>query len=301
MSFPLGIFKYAPASIQPWMRSTLVQALKLGPLPKHLAFIMDGNRRYARSMGEDVIEGHEFGFLALKKLLEFLLHLDVEVVTVYAFSIENFGRPQREVDKLMDMAKKRLVEMCQHGFLLDRYSVRIRILGRLDLLPDDVRRSCMKAQELTSKNTGRTLNFLFPYTSRDEIAASIRNVSRQCVEGEMDISEISPETLEQNLYTYPSPPPDILIRTSAVNRLSDYMLWQVSPLSPTSVPRSYGFPSMYMELIDLDELDRQANEGTKLYFIPPSWPEITVVDLLPIILGWQAEEMMKNCKKWLIT
>jgi len=255
----LSLFNSSPRSLHPWLRSCLISALKLGPMPKHIAFIMDGNRRFARGKGEDVIEGHEHGFEALKKMLEFLLHLGIENVTVYAFSIDNFARPEREVNKLMEMARLRLVEICSHGQLLHEYSVRIRVLGRLDLLPDDVRLACLKAEDMTKGNTKGTLNFCFPYTSRDEMTSSIRRIVGSSITPE----KITKDTIDSNLYTSPSPFPDLLVRTGGDNRLSDFMLWQ-------------------------------SNETTTLHFIKTHWPDITVLDILPLLLGWQAEHLVKR-------
>lgn len=174
---PLSSFlSWIPESLHPILRPLLIRALRLGPRPQHVAFIMDGNRRYARTKGEPVRVGHEEGFEALKRVLSFFLKLDIPHVTVYAFSIENFNRDPKEVEALMDMARLRLVEICEKGCvpgfavatcdgdadmprspcrraLLDRHGVQIRILGRRDLLPPDVQESCARAEAMTANNS----------------------------------------------------------------------------------------------------------------------------------------------------
>ncbi|KAM0753187.1 Di-trans-poly-cis-decaprenylcistransferase [Meredithblackwellia eburnea MCA 4105] len=223
---------------------------------------MDGNRRYARRKGEPVRVGHEEGFEALKRVLSFFLKLEIPHVTVYAFSIENFNRDPKEVEALMDMARVRLVEICEKGALLDRHGVQIRILGRRDLLPPDVQESCAKAEALTANNSRGILNFCCPYTSQEEMATAVRRTV------ETSTTDITEEMISSNLYTSASPPLDILIRTSGVNRLSDFLLWQ-------------------------------ANEDTVLHFIPPNWPDIGVVDVLPPLLSYQGEKWARGLANFL--
>jgi ditrans,polycis-polyprenyl diphosphate synthase len=135
------------------LRDTLIGALSQGPIPGHVAFEMDGNRRYARSHKIETIEGHHHGFEALARVLEICYKCGVKVVTVYAFSLENFNRPKYEVDGLMQLAKVKLEQLMQHGELLDRYGASVRVLGRLDLLPPDVLEVVEQAVENTKKNT----------------------------------------------------------------------------------------------------------------------------------------------------
>ncbi|GAA5869981.1 hypothetical protein JCM3774_004328 [Rhodotorula dairenensis] len=245
---------WIPQPLHPLLRSLVVAALRLGPRPRHVAFIMDGNRRSARVRNLPVRVGHEEGFEALKRVLSFLLKLDIPHVTVYAFSIENFNRDPHEVDALLDMARTRLVEICQHGALLQQHGVQIRVIGRRDLLPPDVQASCAEAEALTAGNTRGILNLCCPYTSQEEIATAIKRT----VESASDSKLITEDDIARNLYTSASPPLDILIRTSGVSRLSDFLLWQ-------------------------------ASESTILHFITPNWPDIGVADILPPLLSYQAE------------
>ncbi|GAA5999964.1 undecaprenyl diphosphate synthase family protein [Rhodotorula paludigena] len=253
-----SVLAWIPSLFHPSLRSLLIAALRLGPRPKHVAFIMDGNRRSARVRNLPVRVGHEEGFDALKRVLSFLLKLEIPHVTVYAFSIENFNRDPKEVDALMGMARTRLVEICQHGALLQQYGVQIRVLGRRDLLPLDVQDSCAQAEDMTAQNTKGILNLCCPYTSQEEIATAIKRTAEACAGGKLAPSDITEEAITANLYTSASPPLDILIRTSGVSRLSDFLLWQ-------------------------------ASESTILHFIKPNWPDIAVADILPPLLSYQAE------------
>lgn len=179
---------WIPQPLHPLLRTLVVAALRLGPRPRHVAFIMDGNRRSARVRNLPVRVGHEEGFEALKRVLSFLLKLEIPHVTVYAFSIENFNRDPHEVDALLDMARTRLVEICQHGYvfflrsrsgrlregshqvlsslrpsaLLQQHGVQIRVIGRRDLLPPDVQTSCAEAEALTAGNTRFVMYRLLP-------------------------------------------------------------------------------------------------------------------------------------------
>ncbi|GAA5860351.1 hypothetical protein JCM8547_003471 [Rhodosporidiobolus lusitaniae] len=262
-----SLLPYLPRFSHPLLRSLLVSSLSLLPRPQHIAFIMDGNRRSARERHLPVRVGHEEGFDALKRVLSFLLRLEIPHVTVYAFSIENFNRSPEEVEALMGMARTRLVEICRHGALLQQHGVQIRVLGRRDLLPPDVQASCEEAERMTASNTKGILNLCCPYASQEEMATAIVRTVEACSTGELSLSDITEETLAANLYTSASPPLDILIRTSGVRRLSDFLLWQ-------------------------------ANERTTLHFVAPNWPDIGVAEILPPLLAWQAEKVAEIVGEW---
>ncbi|KAK0305828.1 cis-prenyltransferase [Friedmanniomyces endolithicus] len=346
------------------LRSLLIATLKCGPIPQHIAFVMDGNRRYARTHHLETVQGHHLGFEALARVLEVCYKSGVKAVTIYAFSIENFKRSKYEVDGLMDMAKTKLVQMSQHGELFDRYGARVRVLGDTTLVRRDVLEQVERAVEMTRHNGEAVLNVCFPYTSREEITRSIRETVREFSEPRVrrpagkrgfsethvlrslrsrqlggiveedgegmgkataldsserileeddddDSTEISeqdldaasalqpessqtshspsptlkpapdeppsspssprrrhrqhhlpdPETLteehlDKNTYTYPAPPLDLLIRTSGVYRLSDFMLWQ-------------------------------CHEKTEIRFLDCLWPEFDLWYFLPVLLEWQ--------------
>ena len=232
------------------LQNILIQMLRTGPLPRRMAFIMDGKRRWSRIHGMQVREGHEQGFEALKRVLEACMALErIEMVTVYAFAIDNFKRDQHEVDALMRLAKARLLELHGHGEVVSRYSVRVRVMGQRHLLPHDVQDAIFQIEEATRYNTGATLNICMPYASQNEIAHAAAAASAEA-------QPITRKSLEAHLMVPQSIPVDILVRTSCVSRLSDFMLWQ-------------------------------CNEHTQLHFVDQFWPMFGVRDLIPILLQYQ--------------
>ncbi|KAH0611964.1 uncharacterized protein H6S33_010016 [Morchella sextelata] len=231
----------------------LINALRQGPVPQHIAFVMDGNRRFARSSHIETVEGHHMGFEALAKILEVCYKSGVKVVTIYAFSIENFKRPLHEVNALMEIAKIKLGQLCQHGDLMDRYGASLRVLGHLPLLRPDVLEVIEQATEMTRGNNKAILNVCFPYTSRDEITTAIRTIT--ATPSYMDIESITEQTLTDHMFTADCPPLDLLIRTSGVERLSDFMLWQ-------------------------------CHKDTEIVFLECLWPDFDLWKFLPILVDW---------------
>ncbi|KAK9236129.1 putative undecaprenyl diphosphate synthase-domain-containing protein [Lipomyces kononenkoae] len=209
-----------------WTQELFMSVLKTGPVPQHVAFVMDGNRRFARRRKLEVKEGHSAGFESLAHILEMCYQVGIKVVTVYAFSIENFKRPTVEVDALMEIARTKLLQIIHHGDLADRFGISIRVLGQRSMIPPDVLAAIDKSTEMTKRNTTAILNICFPYTSRDDIATSMREIVKRSEKHELDPEMIDEKTLEQHMFTKDCPPLDILVRTSGVERLSDFMLWQ---------------------------------------------------------------------------
>ncbi|XP_041961736.1 dehydrodolichyl diphosphate synthase complex subunit DHDDS [Alosa alosa] len=202
--------------------------LKAGPIPKHVAFIMDGNRRYARKRQVERQEGHSQGFEKLAETLRWCLRLDIREVTVYAFSIENFKRSKDEVDGLMELAKQKFTRLLEEQENLEKHGVCIRVLGDLTLLPLDLQEVIAKAVLATKTHNKCFLNVCFAYTSRHEIASAVREMAWGVEQGLIRPSDVSEALLSQCLYTSNSPNPDMLIRTSGEVRLSDFLLWQTS-------------------------------------------------------------------------
>ena len=243
------------------LESAVIQLLAAGPIPQHIALVMDGNRRYARTHRLETAEGHALGFESLKTILEVCYKAGVKVVTIYAFSIENFKRSKYEVDVLMDLAKSNLLTLCQHGDIADQYDIRIRILGQRALVSEDVQRVIQRAEEMTMGNSRATLNVCFPYTSRDEIASAVKALVERAGNGEMTASEIenlTEQDFEKHLMTAGCPDPDIVIRTSGVERLSDFLLWQTG-------------------------------KDTLIKFVDVYWPDFNLYTFLPILLEWQVQ------------
>lgn len=199
-----------------------------GPMPKHIAFIMDGNRRYARKCQVERQEGHSQGFNKLAETLRWCLNLGILEVTVYAFSIENFKRSKSEVDGLMDLARQKFGRLMEEQEKLQKHGVCIRVLGDLHLLPLDLQELIAQAVQATKNYNKCFLNVCFAYTSRHEISNAVREMAWGVEQGLLEPSDVSESLLDKCLYTNHSPHPDILIRTSGEVRLSDFLLWQTS-------------------------------------------------------------------------
>ncbi|KAL4064152.1 Decaprenyl diphosphate synthase-like protein [Scleroderma yunnanense] len=237
----------------------LLAIIATGPVPRHIAFEMDGNRRYARRLGKEGKEGHGDGFRALVNILDICLRLRVGCVTVYAFAIDNFNRPKDEVDALMTLAEHRLVELAEKGHILDRYGVRLNVLGKRSLLPPNVQVAIEKAERMTRHNNTAILNVCAPYASSHEITTAVENTIREALDnGDLDGSSITEHTIEGHLSTTVagSPPLDIFVRTSGVKRLSGFLTWQ-------------------------------CNENTQIHMIDTFWPSFGLRDLIPILLEYQ--------------
>ncbi|KAJ7985313.1 hypothetical protein DPEC_G00350780 [Dallia pectoralis] len=202
--------------------------LKAGPMPKHVAFIMDGNRRYARKRQVERQAGHTQGFDKLAETLRWCLNLNILEVTVYAFSIENFKRSKDEVDGLMELAKQKFIKLLEEQENLEKHGVCIRVLGDLTLLPRDLQQHIARAVVATRSHNKCFLNVCFAYTSRHEIANAVREMAWGVEQGQIKSSDVSEALLSQCLYSSNSPNPDLLIRTSGEVRLSDFLLWQTS-------------------------------------------------------------------------
>ncbi|PRP76442.1 dehydrodolichyl diphosphate synthase-like [Planoprotostelium fungivorum] len=209
-----------------WLESFSINVLKAGRIPHHIAFIMDGNRRFAKLQKMPPIGGHVQGFGALKETLRICLELGVKIVTVYAFSLENFKRPSDEVDPLLSLCKDKLFELESSGFLFENL-ISVRILGETSLLPKDLQDTIREVTSYSSSFQGAILNVHLAYTSREEIVHALQNLSSSVSEGKISPhSGIRGEDIERRLYS--SNEPDILVRTSGETRLSDYLLWQSS-------------------------------------------------------------------------
>ncbi|KAM4700507.1 dehydrodolichyl diphosphate synthase complex subunit DHDDS isoform 1-T3 [Discoglossus pictus] len=202
--------------------------LKAGPMPKHIAFIMDGNRRYAQKCHVERQEGHSQGFEKLAETLRWCLNLGVCEVTVYAFSIENFKRSKEEVEGLMELARQKFARLLDEKEKLKMHGVCVRVLGDITLLPLDIQKLIAQAVLETRNYSTCFLNVCFAYTARHEIANAVREAAWGVQEGLLDPSDVSETLLDHCLYTSNSPDPDLLIRTSGEVRLSDFLLWQTS-------------------------------------------------------------------------
>jgi len=207
------------------MSIPLYAPLDLQRLPRHVAIIMDGNGRWAKQHKLKVAMGHRAGTEALREIIRNSSDIGIEALTLYAFSTENWARPQSEVDALMQL----ILDFFQSEIdELDEKNVRITILGEKDALPPRQRDALVEAERRTARNTGLKLNIAINYGSRAELARAARALARKAAAGELDPEQITEETLAQELYTAGQPDVDLLIRTSGEMRQSNFLLYQCS-------------------------------------------------------------------------
>ena len=227
-------------------------------MPKHVAIIMDGNRRFAKLQGNiDVLKGHEIGVDTLENVLDWSIELGIEIITVYAFSTENFNRPQNEVEGLMRLFVINFKRLVDHE-KIHKNEVRVKVVGRTELLPDDVKEAITEAEEATKNYNKRFLNLAIGYDGRLEIIDSFKKIIKDVQEGKITVDDVDEDLVSKNLYTEGIDDPNLIIRTSGEERLSGFLLWQ----------------SSYSEL----------------YFCETLWPELRKVDFLRAIRSYQARE-----------
>ncbi len=232
--------------------------LKQENMPKHIAIIMDGNRRYTKIMGNmEIIDGHKRGVNTLEKVLDWSIELGIEIVTAYAFSTENFKRPPKEVEGLMLLFQREFEGIAKNP-KIHKNEVRINAVGNLNLLPENVREAIRIAEEATSSYEKRIVNIAIGYDGRMEIIDAIKKISREVKDGKLDCNEIDEDMVSKNLYTAGLEDPNLIIRTSGEERLSGFLLWQ----------------SSYSEL----------------YFCDSLWPELRKVDFLRALRSYQERE-----------
>lgn len=211
-----------------WYERLAVNVVRVGSVPRHVAFIMDGNRRFANKSHIAKREGHARGFDKLSETLQWCLDLGITQVTVYAFSIENFKRSSDEVESLMSLAREKFQKLLDERDKLHERGICIRIIGNLSLLPQDILKTMAEAVLLTKDNKTAILNVAFAYTSRDEMTNGMKTVIEGVKKDEIEVDDINEALFNECLYTNKSANPDLLVRTSGEVRFSDFLLWQVS-------------------------------------------------------------------------
>ena len=232
--------------------------LKPEKMPKHIAIIMDGNRRYSKLQGNlDVVKGHEIGVDTLEKVLDWSIELGIEIITVYAFSTENFNRPKHEVEGLMNLFVVNFKRLVDHE-KIHKNEVRVKVVGRIELLPDNVKEAIKEAEEATKNYNKKLFNIAIGYDGRLEIIDSFKKIIKDVQEGKISIDDVDEELVSKNLYTEGLDDPNLIIRTSGEERLSGFLLWQ----------------SSYSEL----------------YFCETLWPELRKVDFIRAIRSYQARD-----------
>ena len=244
--------------------SYLEREVRRGDIPSHLAVILDGNRRFARKMGfSELTLGHQIGAEKVREFLLWCLDLKIKNLTLFAFSTENFYRPRNEVEKLMELVERKLYEFAEDE-IVHRNRVKIKVIGRLNMLPENVMKAVKTAEEATKDYDSYLLNVALAYGGRAEIIDAIREIVKKVKAGKIRPEEITESMITQHLYTGGLGPPEIVIRTSGEKRLSNFLIWQSCD--------SY------------------------LCFIDVYWPEIRRIDLLRGIRIYQRRKsiLQKN-------
>ncbi|CAL8143243.1 unnamed protein product [Orchesella dallaii] len=211
-----------------WIQKFCKNILKMGPIPKHLGFILDGNRRYAKGNNMGNVDGHKKGFDKLSETLRWCLDLGVEEVTVYAFSIENFKRSSDEVNGLMLLAKEKFEKLLEEKDEIHRIGVCIEVIGDWSLVPLDLKQLMAKAMVMTKNNSKLKLRVAFAYTARNEMMRGVNSLITGVSNGELVQADVSEALLEDAFQIHPPRDLDLLVRTSGELRLSDFLLWQSS-------------------------------------------------------------------------
>jgi ditrans,polycis-polyprenyl diphosphate synthase len=232
--------------IEKWL---ILPLLRFCRIPKHAAFIMDGNRRFARSHNEHTLIGHRMGYDKLRRVLLWCFELGVTEVSVYAFSMDNFSRTQEEVDYLMDLAETKLETLCEDGGFVMNQRIRVRICGDTTLLRPSLQEVIRRVESKTVSHEKGTFNILLAYSSKRELAQAV-----DCTLRTTPCTDVSWKSIQGNLYN--ATPVDLLVRTSGETRLSDFLIWQLDP------------------------------EKTVVVFVQNYWPEYSLTDLAKSLLKY---------------
>lgn len=193
-------------------------------LPKHIAIIMDGNRRWAKKRNLPVALGHKEGAKTLEKIVRYANKIGIKYITVYAFSTENWKRTEEEVNSLMTLFQNYLDDYSKRA---DSENIKVKIIGSRENLSNKMIDKIEKCMERTKNNTGITFNIALNYGGRDEIVAAVKEIAQKVKRNEIEIKDITEELISSNLYTKGQPDPDLLIRTSGELRLSNFLPWQL--------------------------------------------------------------------------
>lgn len=206
------------------MEDDISKIVDVENLPEHIAIIMDGNRRWAKANNLDTATGHKEGAENLKRIAKYANRIGIKYLTVYAFSTENWKRTKDEVGAIMKLMKFYIIDF----FKSYDENIRVRIIGKAEGVPTDLYKEMKKVEENTKNNTGLVLNIAFNYGGRDEIVTATKNIAQLVKEGKMSIEDIDEDLISDYLYTAGQPDPDLLIRTSGEERISNFLPWQIS-------------------------------------------------------------------------
>ena len=229
--------------------------IDLNKLPQHIAIIMDGNGRWAEKHAIGRIRGHRKGSQAVRTVVRTCREIGIKYLTLFAFTIENWERPVKEVQALMLLLEEFLIKEIKE---LQKQEIRLTTIGEIDRLYPSVKEKLLQAKESTFKNDKMILNLALSYGGKDEIISSVKKIIKDNEDGKIDVNNINKETFNSYLYTCGMPDPDLLIRTSGEYRISNFLLWQMA--------------------------------YTELYFTKVLWPDFTKDDLFKAIASYQKRE-----------
>ncbi len=235
--------------------SALLEKIDKNRLPRHIAIIMDGNGRWAKEKGEDRLFGHFHGVESVRDIVEGCAELGVEYLTLYAFSTENWDRPEYEVSGLMELLVSTIRKEVES---LNKNNIRLHVIGDMSMLPDYARTELNEALEITRPNTGLNLVMALSYSGRWELLNAVKNIAQEVKNGTLKVEEINQDTLQHFLCTSEFPDPELMIRTSGEYRISNFLLYQLA----------------YAEL----------------YFTNVRWPDFRKENLYEAILDYQNRE-----------
>lgn len=235
--------------------SQLLQQIDKAHLPRHIAIIMDGNGRWAKEQGQDRLFGHVHGVESVRNIVEGCAELGVEYLTLYAFSTENWDRPEYEVVGLMELLVNTIRNEVES---LHKNNIKLHVIGNMNMLPDSAKLELNEALEITKENTGLNLIMALSYSGRWELLNAVKNIAYEVRKGKLNVEEIDQDTLQQYLCTSGFPDPELMIRTSGEYRISNFLLYQLA----------------YAEL----------------YFTNVRWPDFRKENLYEAILDYQNRE-----------
>ena len=233
----------------------MMSQIDKGFLPKHVAVIMDGNGRWAKSRGLKRVLGHNKGVESVKQTVEAAAELGIKALTLYAFSTENWNRPKIEVDTLMSLLVKSLKKEIN---TLQKNNIKLQAIGNLEKLPSKARIQLLEVMKMTETNDHMILTLALNYGAKEELIRAVKSISKKIVNNELEIEEIDEKIINNHLYTFTLPVVDFLIRTSGEMRISNFLLWQIA----------------YAEL----------------YFTDILWPDFRKKDFYEAILNYQRRE-----------
>ena len=229
--------------------------ISLHKVPQHVAIIMDGNGRWAKSKGMERVFGHRNALTAVRESVEAAAEIGVKAITLYAFSTENWNRPKMEVNALMNL----LVSSLKNELpTFQKNEVKVNAIGNLQILPEKAQRVLKHVSEITKTNKRIVLTLALSYGSREEIVNTIKNISKKVVNNQLQVEEINEKVINNHLYTFNLPDVDLMIRTSGEQRISNFLLWQMA----------------YAEL----------------YFTDILWPDFRKSDFFDAIIEYQNRE-----------